>query len=95
LNASFKTAVSQRHNSIFLAKIDDHDVHRGNTEQILAQWWHLMASRVALDLLSWAMHSALYRLIHMAIEMARKAGPLFSFANFMSCITVAKRPYYG
>ena len=29
-----------------------------------------MASRVALDLLLWAMRSALYRLIRMAIEMA-------------------------
>ncbi len=34
-----------------------------------------MASRVALDLLYWAMHSASYRLIHMAIEMASKVGP--------------------
>ncbi len=95
LNASFKTAVSQHHNSIFWAKIDDHDVCRGNTGQILAQWWHLMASRVALDLSSWAMRSMLYRLIRMAVEMACNAGPFFSFAEFMSCITVAKRPWYG
>jgi hypothetical protein len=31
----------------------------------------------------------------MAIEMARKAGPFFSDIDFMSCITVAKRPWYG
>ena len=31
----------------------------------------------------------------MAIEMARKAGPFFSFVDFMSCITVAKQPCYG
>jgi hypothetical protein len=74
LNASFKTAVSQHHNSIFLAKIDDNDVRQGNTGQILAQWRHLMASRVALDLQSWVMHLALYRLIRMAIQMARKGG---------------------
>ncbi len=74
LNASFKTVVSQRHNSIFWAKIDDHDVRRGDTGQIIAQWRHLMASRVALDLLLWAMRSALYRLIRMAIEMASKVG---------------------
>jgi hypothetical protein len=77
LNASFKTAVSQCRNSIFRAKINDHDVCRGNMGQIIAQWQHLMASRVALDLLSWAMCSALYRLIRMAIEMACKAGPFF------------------
>jgi hypothetical protein len=41
------------------------------------------------------MRSALYRLIRMAIKMARKAGPFFSFIGFMSCITVAKGPWYG
>jgi hypothetical protein len=50
LNASFKTAVSQRHNSIFYAEIDDHDDRRGDTGQILAQWRRMMASMVALDL---------------------------------------------
>ncbi len=85
LNASFETAVSQRHNSIFYAEIDDHDIRRGNTGQILAQWRRLMASRVALDLLLWEMRSALYRLIRMAIEMASEVGafcsvlPLFLF----------------
>ena len=54
-----------------------------------------MASMIARDLLLWAMLSALYRLIHMAIEMARKAGPFFSFVDFMSCITVAKRPCHS
>ena len=33
-----------------------------------------MASLVALDLSSWVMRSALYRLIRMAIETARKGG---------------------
>ncbi len=31
LNASFETAISQRHISIFWAKIDDHGGRRGNT----------------------------------------------------------------
>jgi hypothetical protein len=77
LNATFKTAVSQRHNLIFYAKIDDHDVHRGNTGQILTRWRRLMASKVALVLTYWAMRLALYRLIRTAIEMARKAGSFF------------------
>jgi hypothetical protein len=47
---------------------------RGDTGQILAQWRHMMASRVALDLPSWAMCLALYRLIRMAIEMASEVG---------------------
>jgi hypothetical protein len=41
------------------------------------------------------MHLAPYRLIRMAIEMAREAGPFFSVANFMSCITIAKQRCYG
>ncbi len=86
LNASFKTAVSQRHNSFFYAEIDDHDVHRGDTGQILAQWRRLMASRVALDLLLWAMRLALYRLICMAIEMASKVGA-FDHCRRFFCLT--------
>jgi hypothetical protein len=54
-----------------------------------------VASRIALDLPYWAMHSAAYHRIRMAIEMAREAGPFCSFVDFMSCITVAKRPWYG
>ncbi len=73
-NASFKTAVSQRHNSIFLAKIDDHGVRQGDTGRILNQWQHMVASRVALDLPYWAMCSTSYHLIRMAIEMTSKGG---------------------
>ena len=47
LNASFKTAVSQRHSFFFYAKINDHDVRRGDPGQILAQWRHMMAFTVA------------------------------------------------
>jgi hypothetical protein len=79
----------------FYAKIDDHGVRWGNTGQILAQLWRLVASRVALDLTYWAMRLALFRLTRMAFEMARKAGACFSFVNFMSCITIAKQPCYG
>jgi hypothetical protein len=74
LNASFKTVVSQRHNSIFWAKIDDHGVRRGDTGQILARWRRPVASRVALDLPYWVMRSAPYRLICLAIEMAHDGG---------------------
>ena len=54
-----------------------------------------MASRVALDLPYWVMRSASYRLTRMAFEMAREVGACFSVVDFMSCITVAKRPCYG
>ena len=76
-DASFGKWFPQRHNSIFYAEIDDHGIHRGNMGWILAQWRHPVASRVALDLPYWAMCSALYRLIRMAIEMARKASHFF------------------
>jgi hypothetical protein len=48
-----------------------------------------VASRVAQDLPYWVMLSTPYRLIRMAIQMAREAGPFFSVVDFMSCITVA------
>jgi len=42
------------------------------------------------------MHSAPYRLILMAIEMACEAGAFLLFViDLMSCITVAKQPWYG
>jgi hypothetical protein len=41
------------------------------------------------------MRSAPCRLIRMAIEMARESAAFFSVVDFMSCITVAKRPCYG
>jgi hypothetical protein len=41
------------------------------------------------------MRWALYRLIRMAIKMARKVGAFVSIVDSMSCITVAKRPCYA
>ena len=60
------------------------DCLRQDTGRIIALWRRPVASRAALDLLYWAMRSAPYRLIRMAIEMAREAGQFFSFADFMS-----------
>ena len=79
LNDSFENrkAISQRHNSIFYAEIDDYGVRWGDTGLILAQWRRQVAFRVALDLQYWAMRSAPYRLIHMAIKMASKSAAFF------------------
>ena len=90
-----RKVISQRHNSIFYAKIDDHGIRWGDTGRILAGWRRSVASKVALDLPYWAMRSESYRLTRMAFEMAREAGACFSVVDFMSCITVAKRPCYG
>jgi len=61
----------------------------------MVQSRHSVASRVALDLPCWTMCLASYRLTRMAFTMAHEAGAYFSFSNFMSCITIAKRPCYG
>ena len=83
------------HNSIFYAKMDDHGVRWGDMGQILAQWQHPVGSYEALDVLHWAMHSASYCLVRMAIKIARKVGAFLSVVNFLSCINVDKRPSYG
>jgi hypothetical protein len=36
------------------------------------------------------MHSPLYRLIRVAIEMASESAAFFSVVDYLSCITVAK-----
>ncbi len=62
----------------FYTEIDDHGVRWGDTGRILlAQSQCPVASRVALDLPYWMMCSALYRLIHMAIEMLAKQVHVF------------------
>jgi hypothetical protein len=82
--------ISQCHKSIFYAEIDDHGIRWDDTGRILARWRRLVASRVALDLPYWAMRSALYRLIGMAIKMASKSAAFLSVVDYLSCITVAK-----
>jgi hypothetical protein len=62
--------------------------------QIPAQWWRPVASKVALNMLHRAMQLASHRHIVIAIEMAREGGAFFSVVDFLSCITVAKRPCY-
>ena len=74
------------------SEIDDHGVGRGDTGRLLAQLRRPVASWVALDLPYWAMCSAPYCLIRMAIEMSYEAGPFYSvIINFMSCVTLAER----
>jgi hypothetical protein len=80
-----QNVISQCHNSIFYAEIDDHGIRQGNTGRVLARWQRPVASRVALDLPYCAMRSTPYHLIHMAIEMASKVGAFFSVVDFMSC----------
>jgi hypothetical protein len=45
-----------------------------NTEQVVAQWWCPVASRVALDMPHWAMPPVLLRCTAVAIKMANNGG---------------------
>jgi len=49
-----------------------------------------VASRVALNLPQWAMRSAPYRLIRMAIKMASESAACFYVVDYLLCITAAK-----
>jgi hypothetical protein len=53
-------------------------------EQVLAQWWHPVASSEALNHLCCGMRTVSYRCIAMAIEAASKVGVLFDccFVDF-------------
>jgi hypothetical protein len=46
----------------------------GDTEQVVARWRHPVASRVALDMLHWAMRFLSHRQTAMAIELANDRG---------------------
>jgi len=76
LSASFE---KQFHNATtrFLRQNDDHGVRWGDTGRKIFQWQRPVASRVALDLPQWAMRSALYPLILMAIKMASELAAFF------------------
>ena len=82
LNTSFEKHFHSATTRIFMPK--------SMTMAILAQWRHPEASRLALDLPYWAMRSAPYLLIRMAIEMASESAAFFSVLDYLSCITVAK-----
>ncbi len=49
-----------------------------------AQWWRLVASNIALNLLYWAMHAVSYRRTAAAIKMASLFGTLFC-CRFVFC----------
>ena len=55
----------------------------GNTEQVVAQCRHPVASRVALGMLHWAMRFVLHWRTAMAIKTAAGQGALFVIVNFV------------
>ncbi len=58
------------------------DGRRGNTERVVAQWRHPVASEVALDMPHWAMPSVLPRRTTVAIEMANNGGAFVCHCQF-------------
>ncbi len=46
----------------------------GDTDQVVAQWWHPVASGVALDMLHWAIRFVLHWRTAMTIKMANNGG---------------------
>jgi hypothetical protein len=68
----------------------DHGSRRGDTAHALYRWRHLVASSEALDVLHWAMHPALYRRIHMAIEIASNLPAFFFVVYLLLATTIAK-----
>jgi hypothetical protein len=75
---------------VFAVEIINHGSRWGDTAQGLAQWWHTVASREALDVLNWAMHLALYCRTRMVIESASKVGLFFVLSVFWFSTTYYK-----
>ena len=74
---------------------DDPGGRRGDTVRIVARWQRPVASNVAQDILHRVMCSVLQRWIAKAIKTAVKEVHLFAIVDFLSCLTLAKRPCYG
>ncbi len=56
----------------------------GNTEQVVARCWRPVASRVALDMLHWAMPSVLLRRIRKNFKMGRDVDAFQCHHQFLS-----------
>jgi hypothetical protein len=68
---------------VFAAKIDDLCGRQGNTVQALALWQHPVASSKAWDVFHWAMCTALYCHIRMAIEITSNLPLFFVVVDFI------------
>jgi hypothetical protein len=68
---------------VFSTNFDDHGGHRGNMAQALTRWQHTVASRIALDVIHWAMRIMGYRCIAMAIKTANNLSAFFIIVDFV------------
>jgi hypothetical protein len=67
----------------------NHGGCQGDMAQILAQWQHLVASSIALDVLHQAMSPALHQRIPMVIKIASNVPAFFAWLILLSPLTVA------
>jgi len=75
---------------VFNEFVDRHGSHRSNVAKALTQWWHPVASSVALDVLHWAMRPMLYHLICMVIKIASDLPALSVVVDLLLSTTIAK-----
>jgi hypothetical protein len=61
----------------------------GNTQQVVARWWHPVAFGVALDMLHWAMYFVLQRRTAMAIKTDGNKVHLIVINDFAIVINLA------
>ena len=62
---------------------------RGDTEPVVARWWHLVTFMKALVMLHWAMRNVLYRRTATAIKMVSKVDTFFIFVLFAVTLAAA------
>jgi hypothetical protein len=69
--------------------------HWGDTERVVAQCQCLVASRVALDMLHWAMRFVLHQRTTMAIKWPTAVERVYTIVNFVINNNRSQRPCYG
>jgi hypothetical protein len=95
LNASFRKQFHNATTRFFRPNINDHGIRWSDMGRILAQWWRPGVSKVALDMLHWAMRSASHWRIVMAIKIIVNLPAYFVILDSMLAHNVSQRPCYG
>ena len=92
---SFKKQFHNAKTRFFYTEIDDHGIRQRNTGHMIAQWWRSVASKAALDMLRWAMCSALHWRIVMALKMAPDGGTFFRCRRLFRLTNRSKKNNYS
>jgi hypothetical protein len=82
---SFEFLVITTTTLVVCAETDDPSGRRGNTVQIVARCWRLVAYNVAQDIL----HQAMFSVLQWWIKPVKEVH-LFAIVNLLLCITLAK-----